>query len=355
MSVAEVKRLARRSTKARQTQATPDNRTALAFLAPWVLGAAALTLGPIVASLYLAFTDYNLLQNANWVGTANFERMVDDTRLHSALAVTFRYVVIGVPGQLLTALGLALLLDRGLRGRSIYRAAFYLPSMLGASVAIAVLWRLVFGGTGLVNTLLGLFGIHTTTSWIGSPNTALGTIILLHIWTFGSPMVIFLAGLRQIPTELYEAAATDGAGPWRRFRAITLPLLTPFIFFNLVLAMINSFFVLHPGVRRLGRHGRTFRLAVVLHALPVSGRVHVLPDGLCISARLASRVDHRRVHRGQLLALEVLGSLCRLTPTSARPAAPRTVQEPWTMLTWCDSHGSEAGTGHDSSALPDVR
>ena len=236
MSVVELQRLARRS-----PQATPDNKAALAFLGPWVLGALVLTLGPILASLYLAFTDYNLLQNASWIGLANFERMLTDTRLHQSLVVTFVYVLVGVPGQLLVALALALLLDRGLRGRAIYRSAFYLPSLLGASVAIAVLWRLVFGSDGLVNALLGVVGIHSTTSWIGSPDTALGTIILLHIWTFGSPMVIFLAGLRQIPVELYEAAATDGAGPWRRFGAITLPLLTPIIFFNLVLATINSF------------------------------------------------------------------------------------------------------------------
>jgi multiple sugar transport system permease protein len=241
MSVAELQRLTRRSAEARTPQATPDNKAALAFLGPWVLGAVVLTLGPILASLYLAFTDYNLLQNANWVGLANFERMLTDTRLHHSLVVTFTYVLVGVPGQLAVALALALLLDRGLRGRALYRSAFYLPSLLGASVAIAVLWRLVFGGNGLFNAMLGLVGIHTTTSWIGSPDTALGTIILLHIWTFGSPMVIFLAGLRQIPVELYEAAATDGAGPWRRFGAITLPLLTPIIFFNLVLATINSF------------------------------------------------------------------------------------------------------------------
>ncbi|PZR51891.1 ABC transporter permease [Xylanimonas oleitrophica] len=241
MSVAELQRLTRRSSRTRVPQHAPDNKAALAFLGPWVLGAAALTLGPVLASLYLAFTDYNLLQDASWVGLANFERMLTDTRLHQALLVTFVYVAVGVPGQLVVALGLALLLDRGLRGRSFYRSAFYLPSLLGSSVAIAVLWRLVFGGSGLVNSSLALVGVHHTTSWIGSPDTALGTIILLHIWTFGSPMVIFLAGLRQIPTELYEAAATDGAGVLHRFRAITLPLLTPIIFFNLVLAVINAF------------------------------------------------------------------------------------------------------------------
>jgi multiple sugar transport system permease protein len=230
-----------RSLRWRARQSAPDNKAALAFLAPWVLGAVVLTVGPILASLYLAFTDYNLLQDPNWVGLANFERMLTDTRLHRSLVVTLLYVVIGVPGQLLVALALALLLDRGLRGRALYRSAFYLPSLLGSSVAIAVLWRLVFGAEGLMNSALGVIGIETTTSWIGNPDTSLATIILLHVWTFGSPMVIFLAGLRQIPTELYEAAATDGASTLQRFRVITLPLLTPIIFFNLVLAVINAF------------------------------------------------------------------------------------------------------------------
>jgi multiple sugar transport system permease protein len=192
-------------------------------------------------SLYLSFTDFNLLQDPRWVGLDNYARMIGDTRLHQSLMVTLLYVVIGVPLQLGVALGLAILLDKGMRGLPFYRSAFYLPSLLGASVAIAMLWRLIFGANGLLNALLGAIGIDSTQSWIGSPETSLSTIILLHVWMFGSPMVIFLAGLRQIPAELYEAAATDGAPAWWRFRAITLPLLTPIIFFNLVLAVINSF------------------------------------------------------------------------------------------------------------------
>ncbi|WP_156759118.1 carbohydrate ABC transporter permease [Microbacterium karelineae] len=219
----------------------PDNRAALVFLAPFILGAAALTLGPILMSLYLSFTDFNLLQDPNWVGLDNYVRMIGDSRLHQSLLVTFLYVFIGVPLQLVVALGLAVMLDKGMRGLPFYRSAFYLPSLLGASVAIAMLWRLIFGAEGLLNAVLGLIGIESSTSWIGSPETSLSTIILLHVWMFGSPMVIFLAGLRQIPAELYEAAATDGAPAWWRFRAITLPLLTPIIFFNLVLAVINSF------------------------------------------------------------------------------------------------------------------
>jgi len=165
------------------------------------------------------------------------------------LRVTITYTVFGVPLQLAAALGLALLLDRGLRGLPLYRSIYYLPSLLGGSVAIAILWRQIFGAQGLVNQVLelpvisgiaGFLGIEPT-GWVTNPDTALWTIILLHVWTFGSPMVIFLAGLRQIPSMYYEAAAVDGAGGVTRFLRITLPLLTPIIFFNLVLQIINSF------------------------------------------------------------------------------------------------------------------
>ncbi|MBL1065542.1 sugar ABC transporter permease [Streptomyces sp. 7-21] len=194
----------------------------------------------MIASLYLAFTDYNLLQDPEFTGLENFRRMLSDDRLAQSLKVTFTYVLVGVPLQLIVALGLALLLDRGVRGLPLYRSVLYLPSLLGASVAIAVLWRLVFGTDGLVNSFLGVFGIEGM-GWVSDPDTALGTIIILHVWTFGAPMVIFLAGLRQIPRELYEAAATDGASRTRQLFSITLPLLSPIIFFNLVLGLIGSF------------------------------------------------------------------------------------------------------------------
>ena len=154
--------------------------------------------------------------------------------------MTTIYVVVSVPLQLAFALVLALALDRGLRGLSFYRSIFYLPSLLGGSVAIAILWRKIFGVDGLVNAVLALFGIEGP-GWVSDPDTALGTLILLHVWTFGAPMVIFLAGLRQIPQSFYEAASVDGAGKLRQFRSITLPLLTPIIFFNLVLEVIKSF------------------------------------------------------------------------------------------------------------------
>ena len=145
-----------------------------------------------------------------------------------------------VPLKLAAALGLAMVLDRSVRGVGVYRAIFYLPSLLGASVAIAVLWRQIFGADGLVNQLLALVGIHGP-AWVSHPDYALSTLVVLAIWQFGSPMIIFLAGLRQIPQDLYEAASMDGASRWRQFWKITLPLLAPVIFFNLVLQTIEGF------------------------------------------------------------------------------------------------------------------
>jgi multiple sugar transport system permease protein len=227
--------------RARRKAAGRDNKAGYLFLLPWLIGLFVITIGPLIASLYLSFTDYSLIEPPKWSGLENYLRMLHDARLHNALKVTFIYVLVSVPLQLALALAIAVLLNRGMRGLAFYRSVFYLPSMLGASVAIAVLWRQMFGVDGLVNQVLRLFGFQATTGWISDPRYALSTIILLHIWTFGSPMVIFLAGLRQIPTMYYEAAAVDGAPRWRRFTKITLPLLSPIIFFNLVLQIIGAF------------------------------------------------------------------------------------------------------------------
>jgi multiple sugar transport system permease protein len=217
------------------------NAAGYLFLTPWLIGFFGLTLGPTLASLYLSFTDYDLLTPARWDGLGNYEyAFLHDDRLRNALSVTFAYVSWSVPLKLMVALALAMALDRSVRGVSFYRAVFYLPSLLGASVAIAVLWRQIFGPDGLVNQLLALVGLSGP-SWVTHPDYALWTLVGLAIWQFGSPMIIFLAGLRQIPQDLYEAASMDGAGPVRQFFRITLPLLAPVIFFNLVLQTIEGF------------------------------------------------------------------------------------------------------------------
>ncbi|MFD6419904.1 carbohydrate ABC transporter permease [Streptomyces sp. NPDC060194] len=216
-------------------------RYALVFLAPWLIGVIGFTAGPMLYSLYLSFTDFDLLSSPRWAGLENYRFMFEeDRRFWPSLGATFTYTVVSVPLKLVFALLVAMFLNRGLKAIGIYRAVFYLPSLLGASVAVAVLWRQVFAGDGLVNQFLALVGIDGK-SWISEPDYALWTLVLLAVWQFGSPMVIFLAGLKQIPKELYEAAEVDGASPLQRFRSVTLPLLTPLIFFNLVLQTITSF------------------------------------------------------------------------------------------------------------------
>ena len=211
------------------------------FLAPWFAGLVFITAGPILASAYLSFTDYSLIGSPEWTGLENYQRMVDDPRFWQSLKVTFIYVFVSVPLQLVFALLLAMVLDRGLRGLALYRSVFYLPSLLGGSVAIAILWRQLFGAEGLVNGVLRFLGVDNPPAWVSDPDYALGTLIVLNVWTFGAPMVIFLAGLRQIPAMYYEAASLDGAGRVRQFFSVTLPLLSPIIFFNLVLQMIGAF------------------------------------------------------------------------------------------------------------------
>lgn len=212
------------------------------FLAPWLLGFFALTLGPAIASFVLSLTDYSGLGGASWVGAQNYIQIAtDDPRFVTAMHVTFTFVLLSVPLKLAFALAVAVALDKGLKGLSLFRAIFYLPSLVGGSVAIAVLWRQIFSGDGLLNQVLAhLFG-YEGPSWISNPSTSLYTLVILAIWQFGSSMIIFLAGLRQIPRDMYEAASIDGAGRARQFFRITLPLLTPVIFFNAVILTIDAF------------------------------------------------------------------------------------------------------------------
>ncbi|HWV20225.1 MAG TPA: sugar ABC transporter permease [Devosia sp.] len=211
------------------------------FLLPWFIGFFGLTLGPMISSLYLSFTHFDLLTAPRWAGLDNYVRMfTNDPKFAASMRVTMFFVVFSVPLKLAFALGVALLLNRGMKGLTLYRSLFYLPSLLGASVAIAILWRQIFAADGLVNKFLSIFGI-VGPSWISNPNYSLWTLIVLSIWQFGSPMIIFLAGLRQIPQDMYEAASLDGASKWRQFWKITLPLLTPVVFFNAIIQTIEAF------------------------------------------------------------------------------------------------------------------
>ncbi len=242
--------------------------TGYVFISPWLVGFLLLTLWPIGQSFYLSFTDYSLLSQPVWSGGANYAKIFGgDPTFKKSLSVTVAFVLYSVPLKLLFSLLVAMLLNRNLRGMSFYRTAVYFPSLIGGSVAVAALWRNMFGKDGYVNHVLAWFGIEGT-GWISNPDTALGTLVLLNTWQFGSTMVIFLAGLKQIPQELYESASVDGARPIRRFYHITLPMLSPVLFFNLVLGIIGSFqmftasFVITP---RGGPMQSTYVYAVFLY------------------------------------------------------------------------------------------
>lgn len=217
-----------------------DGLVGYLFMSPWIAGFLLLTAGPMAASLYFAFTEYNLFDSPKWIGFDNFTEMLDDPRWRTSVEVTAKYVVIGTPVKLLLALGVAMLLAQSRRGQGFYRAAFYAPSLVGASVSVAIVWRALFSDDAVVDRTQSLFGMDVG-GWIGDPSWVLYSLVALTVWQFGAPMVIFLAGLKQVPRELYEAAEVDGAGPWRRFWNITLPMISPVMFFNVLLETIHSF------------------------------------------------------------------------------------------------------------------
>ena len=214
---------------------------AYVFLVPWLIGLMCFTIIPIIMSFYLSFTQYDMIRAPVWIGIQNYQNMLKDTRLAKSLQVTFTYVFLTVPFQLLFALLLASVLKKQNPGVRIYRAIYYLPSLFGGSVAVALLWRQIFNKEGIINRiLLSLFG-YVGKNWIGTPSTVLYTLVALSVWQFGASMVIFLGGLKQISNDYYEAAKIDGAGNVQCFFKITLPLLTPMVFFNVVMTIIGAF------------------------------------------------------------------------------------------------------------------
>ncbi len=214
------------------------------FIGPWLICFLAFNLVPFVISFVLSFMDYNMLSDPKFVGLANYVKLFTGDKLFkTSLGVTFQFVFIAIPLRLAFALLVALILNRESKMVPVYRVLYYLPSILGGSVAVSVMWRYCFSKTGVLNTALQALGIACDISWISNKDTAIWSLILLFIWQFGSPMLIFLSGLKQIPRSYYEAAECDGAGPVVRFFKITLPLLTPIIFFNLVMQMIGGFMV----------------------------------------------------------------------------------------------------------------
>ena len=211
------------------------------FILPFIVGLFMFTVFPFFTSLYLAFTDYNVLSAPKWIGLRNFVRMFHEDKLFwQSFSVTFKFALIQVPVKLLVSLGVALLLSRQTKVTSYYRAAFYIPSLMGGSVAVALTWKQLFAYNGVINQMIGLMGIAPL-KWLTDPKTALEVLIGLGVWQFGGSMLIFLAAIKNVPQSYHEAAIVDGAGPVRRFFKIVLPMITPILFFNLINQIIGSF------------------------------------------------------------------------------------------------------------------
>ncbi|QNK58250.1 MULTISPECIES: carbohydrate ABC transporter permease [Paenibacillus] len=213
----------------------------LLYVLPWVVGLLVFQFYPFLSSFYYSFTDFNMVSAPTFVGLDNYKKILtDDPGFLQALKVTTIYVLMAVPVKLAFALFIALILSAKLRGINFFRTMYYLPSILGGSVAISVLWRFLFMKDGVVNGMTGALGLPAV-DWLGDPDIALYTLGMLSVWQFGSSMVLFLAGLKQIPGDLYEAGAIDGASKTRLFFTITVPLLTPIVLFNLIMQMVNAF------------------------------------------------------------------------------------------------------------------
>ena len=235
--------------KKKRLNISSSNIAGYVFISPWLIGFFLFSIIPIATSFFLAFTDYNILSSPQWVGFENFKEMfTTDPRYMKSVKATLLFVFASVPLRLCFALLIAMLLNLKIKFLGTFRATYYLPSLMGGSVAIAVMWRQMFGSEGVLNSILAnYFDIASSISWITHPSTALWSLIILNVWQFGAAMIIFLAGLKQIPRELYESAMVDGANAFHKFKSITIPMLTPVILFNLVMGVIGGFKVFTEG------------------------------------------------------------------------------------------------------------
>lgn len=216
------------------------NNIGFVFIIPWLIGFLIFKLYPFASSLYYSFSDYNLFKGISEYGVQNYIDVFEKVQSRKALIVTFKYAFMTVPLKLVAALFIAYILNFKIKGVNFFRTAYYIPSILGGSVAIAVLWKALFKDGGLIQSAFAMIGLEAP-SFLSDPNWALFCICLLRVWQFGSAMVIFLAALKGVPQDLYEAASIDGAGKWRQFFSVTVPLITPVIFYNLVTQLCNAF------------------------------------------------------------------------------------------------------------------
>lgn len=223
------------------------NLLAYILIGPWLFGFFLLFFVPMVTSLYYSFTSFNLLSAPEFIGIDNYKRLITDSDFWQSLKVTTKYTLLVVPLRLVVALFIAMLLAKPSKTSGIYRTIYYIPSVIGGSVAVSIIWKQIFGNPGVIMTFMNELGVNLQTSPLGNENTALFVLVLMGIWQFGSSMLIFLAALKQVPRTYYEVASIEGVTPWQRFRHITFPLITPTIFFNLMLQIINGFKVFNEG------------------------------------------------------------------------------------------------------------
>ena len=218
-----------------------DKYQGLFYLIPWIIGFLVFKAFPFGQSLYYSFTDMNFFKDGtNFVGLANYITAFHTKKITKALIITFKYAFITVPLKLIFALFIAYILNFKIACVNLFRTVYYIPSILGGSVAIAVLWRALFKDTGIINTILAIFGVAGP-NWLADKQWALFVICLLRVWQFGSAMVLFLAALKGVPADLYEAATIDGASKTKQFFSITVPMITPVIFYNLVTQIAQAF------------------------------------------------------------------------------------------------------------------
>ena len=222
--------------------ARKEQRAAYLFLSPWLIGLAVFWMIPLIASLLLSFSEWNIITSPHWLGLENFREMLfDDRTFWLSIRVTLKYMILSVPLYLICGLLLSLLLNLKIRGINLFRTLFFLPAVL-SGVAVAVLWvALLNPDVGAVNSVLRGLGISDPPRWLDSPTWAVPSVVLVGLWGIGGGAIIYLAGLQNISAQLYEAALLDGAGPWQRFRYVTLPMLTPTLLFVLLTGLIDAF------------------------------------------------------------------------------------------------------------------
>lgn len=236
------------------------------FILPWLIGFLVFKVYPFGSSLVYSFTDYHLFDGISKFGLMNYDEIIHTKKIVKAFVVTMKYAFMTVPLKLVFALFIAYILNFKIKGVNLFRTAYYIPSILGGSIAIAVLWKAVFKDDGIINILLGYIGVNGP-NWLASPSHALFVICLLRVWQFGSAMVIFLAALKGVSGDLYEAASIDGAGKWRQFFSITVPLITPVIFYNLITQLCQAFqefngpFIITQG----GPRGATTLISLLIY------------------------------------------------------------------------------------------